>query len=95
MKRKQMRDERLSALLTEAYDAHLDAAEVRDPAKAFPSGGRWREAPDEGPSNVQSDKTNAAKAAVSAISSAGSSSASSRRDEPCASADKQGLSLHV
>ncbi len=26
MKRKQMRDERLSALLTEAYDAHLDAA---------------------------------------------------------------------
>ena len=26
MKQKQMRDERLSALLTEAYDAHLDAA---------------------------------------------------------------------
>jgi hypothetical protein len=60
MKRKQISDERLAALLTEAYDARLDAAEgpgsakcrqpVNDqqPGKAFPLGGRWREATDEG-----------------------------------------------
>ena len=79
MKQKQMNDEALSVLLTQAYDAHLDAALSGDWLPVTHAAGGAIPEP----------------ALSSVISSNAGKSASSHREDSRSSADKQGLSLQT